>query len=482
MSSQLLMFPKGFLWGAATSSYQVEGAVADDGRGPSIWDTFDHQPGKVLNGDTGEVACDHYHRWEGDLDLLNDLGLRSYRFSVSWPRVQPDGAGKVNQKGLDFYRRLVEGLRHRGIEPLLTLYHWDLPEALQQKGGWTSRETTDRFEEFAGIMGSAFHDGVTLWVTLNEPFFAAFEGYELGGLAPGLTDTGAAVEAAHNMLLAHGKAVRTLRACLPESAEIGIALNLDVVRPATSSPEDVAAAGRVNDYLNRWFLDAVLKGSYPRWLHDRYVQVTGREFVRAGDLGVIGAGIDFLGVNYYTPVYVESEASRDRMAPGSRSTATDTVLRRPYPDYLAAAAARRPAGNYTAKGWDVDPGGLREMLLWLRHNYNGVPVYITENGASYPDAVGADGEVHDPRRIEYLRTHLVAANEAIVEGVDLRGYFVWSLLDNFEWGDGYAQRFGIIHVDFATQRRTPKSSAKFLSEVARRNAVSRAAASLPADT
>jgi beta-glucosidase len=467
-----LAFPEGFLWGTATSAYQIEGAVSDDGRGASIWDTFAHTPGKTLNGDTGDVASDHYHLYESDVALMQSLGLQSYRFSVSWPRVQPDGTGRPNQAGLDFYRRLVGSLRDRGIEPLLTLYHWDLPQSLEDVGGWANRETADRFAEFASIVGSALGEDVDLWATLNEPFFAAFAGYELGRLAPGLTDTRAGVTAAHSMLLAHGKAVSALRTCLPGRAQIGIALNLDLVCPTTASEADQDAAGRVNDYLNRWFLDAALRGSYPEWLHDRFVDAIGGEFVEPGDMEVIAAPLDFLGVNYYTVVRVEalSADASDNLDAGA--PARDPVFKRPYPSYLRAVATHLPDAARTGKGWEVYPEGLSEMLVWLHEEYGGLNMYITENGVSYRDERGPDGQVHDPARTEYLRAHFVAAHAAIASGVNLLGYFVWSFLDNFEWADGYSERFGIVYVDFATLERVPKSSARFLSEVAKQNAVS----------
>jgi beta-glucosidase len=467
-----LVFPQGFLWGTATSAYQIEGAASDDGRGPSIWDTFAHTPGKTLNGDTGDVASDHYHRYESDVALMQSLGLQSYRFSVSWPRVQPDGSGRANQAGLDFYRRLVGSLRDHGIEPLLTLYHWDLPQSLEDVGGWTNRETSDRFAEFANIVGLALGEDVDLWATLNEPFFAAFAGYELGRLAPGLTDTRAGVMAAHNMLLGHGKAVRALGACLPSRAQIGIALNLDLVRPATDGEADQAAAARVNDYLNRWFLDAALRGSYPQWLHDRFVETIGAEFVRPGDMDVIAAPIDFLGVNYYTVVRVEAVSAGGSGDVTAEKATRDPVFKRPYPPYLEAVATHLPDTERTGKGWEVYPEGLSEMLVWLHEEYDGLALYITENGTSFRDEVGPDGSVHDPARTEYLRAHFVAAHKALARGVNLRGYFVWSFLDNFEWADGYSERFGIVYVDFTTLERIPKSSALLVSEVAKQNSVS----------
>ena len=311
-----------------------------------------------------------------------------------------------------------------------------------------------------------------LWATLNEPFFAAFGGYELGRLAPGRTDTRAGIAAAHNMLLGHGKAVGALRACLPARAQVGIALNLDLVRPATAAEADRGAAERVNDYLNRWFLDVTLRGCYPQWLHDRFAEIMGAEFVQPGDMAVISAPLDFLGVNYYTVVRVEAVPAGAAQDPAAAVPARDPVFKRPYPAYLEAVATHIPGVERTGKGWEVCPEGLSEMLFWLHEEYGGLNLYVTENGASFGDEVGADGQVHDPGRTEYLRAHFVAAHEAIGRGVNLCGYFVWSFLDNFEWADGYTERFGIVYVDFITQERIPKSSARFVPEVARGNAVS----------
>ncbi len=465
-----LTFPEGFLWGTATASYQIEGAVTADGRGLSIWDTFSHTPGKTFHGDTGDIACDHYHRFEEDVALMAGLGLGAYRLSIAWPRVQPNGSGPVNQPGLDFYRRLVDRLLEKGIRPVVTLYHWDLPQALQDDGGWVNRSTADRFGEFASVVAGALGDTVDLWVTLNEPWVSAFVGYELGQHAPGTSSTGMAVKAAHNLLRAHGTAVRAVRAALATGAQVGITLNLAPVHPATPSEEDSRAAERVSSYLNGWFLDPVLRGSYPEWLRARYTEIVTEDFVHSGDMAEIQADIDFLGVNYYTTRTVANGSSDGRDDQHSE-TAAMPMGRRPLPAYLDAVHTTLAGVARTTKGWAIQPDGLRELLMWLTGQYGPLPLYVTENGAAFADYVDPNGEVHDPERIDYLRSHFAAAHQAIVAGADLRGYFVWSLLDNFEWADGYSQRFGLFFVDFKSQERTAKKSARFMAEVCRTNAV-----------
>ncbi len=470
-----LRFPEAFLWGTATASYQVEGAVSEDGRGASIWDTFTHTPGKVFHGDDGDVACDHYHRYAGDIDIMGDLGLNAYRFSVAWPRVQPEGRGAANEAGLDFYRRLVGKLHERGIEPVATLYHWDLPQALQDEGGWANRATVDRFVEYAELVAGALGGQVGMWITLNEPWVSAFVGHESGQHAPGVTDTATAVSAAHHLLLAHGRAVGALRSSLPVSSQVGVTLNLSPVHAATPTEEDAEAAERVNAYLNGWFLGPTLRGKYPELLYDRLAEMAGGDFGRPGDLEEIHAEIDFLGVNYYTVRNVAS--SKSGAATGRAGAALREELaatpagRRPLPAYLEAVDVPLSGVERTTKGWAVQPDGLRELLVWLRDEYGKMPVYVTENGAAFADYVDPSGRVKDPERVEFLRNHFIMAHRAISEGVDLRGYFVWSLLDNFEWADGYSQRFGLVYVDYKSQERIPKSSAAFLSDVARSNAV-----------
>ena len=424
------MFPPGFRFGAATAAYQVEGAASEDGRGPSIWDTFSHTPGRVANGDTGDVACDHYHRWREDLDLMARLGVESYRFSIGWPRVQPDGRGAPNRRGVDFYRQLVDGLLERGIEPVATLYHWDLPQALQDAGGWAERDTCERFAEYAGLMAAELGDTVSAWITHNEPWVVSILGYVTGDKAPGDRDWGLGLRVAHHVLLSHGLAVPVLRAGTPD-VPVGITMNLSPVWAESDADRD--AATRMDGHLNRWYLDPVLRGSYPP---DMVVVYGSTGFVQDGDLATISAPIDFLGVNYYSPARVRA--------------GTELPLR----------AERVPGpGTPTAMGWEVNAGGLHELLVRLRADYGEIPIHITENGAAYDDPPPSGGAVDDPERLDYLRTHLGAVARAIADGVDVRRYFAWSLLDNFEWEHGYAKRFGIVHVDFETQERTPKSSA-----------------------
>ena len=435
-----LRFPPSFWWGAATAAYQVEGAVAEDGRVPSIWDTFAATPGRIDNGDTAERATDHYHRYAGDVATMAALGLTAYRFSVAWPR-----AGN-----LDFYDRLVDELLAHGIKPVATLYHWDLPQSLEDAGGWADRDTAYRFADYAEAVAGLLGDRVAMWNTLNEPWCSAFLGYGSGGHAPGRT--GAAFEATHHLLLAHGLAVPVLRAASP-AATVGIALNAGTVRPVTDAPADVDAARRIDGLLNRIFFDPLLRGAYPDDV------VSDLSFVRPGDLATISAPIDALGVNYYQPDLV-----------GAADPPVDDGS--PYP---TGGRVRHHAvpGPVTDMGWPIDPTGLRDVLLRITADYGAIPLYVTENGAAFADTV-VDGRVHDPARIAYLHDHLAAAHEAMSAGVDLRGYFVWSFLDNFEWAFGYAKRFGLVHVDYDSFARTPKDSARWYRDViARGGLVSR---------
>ena len=448
-------FPEGFLWGVATAAYQVEGAAREDGRGPSIWDTFSHTPGKVFHGDTGDVACDQYHRLDEDLDLMADLGLMAYRFSVAWPRIQPEGSGPANQKGLDFYKRLVDGLRERSIEPVLTLYHWDLPQALEDRGGWTSRETSSRFAEYAGIVHEALGREVRFWITLNEPWVSAWLGYGVGAHAPGHSDPAKALAATHHLLLGHGLAVERMREAGGEN-EIGITLNLSPVRPAkVERPADVGAARRVDGHANRLYLDPIFRGSYPEDVLDHYRPDTDLSFIVDGDLETISAPLDFLGVNYYMRHTV-------REAEGTRA---GSIL---FPGVRARTVTPHGAET-TAMGWPIEPDGLTEILVRINDEYTDLPIYITESGAAFHDYADPEGEVKDEERVSYLGAHIRAAQAAIERGVDLRGYFVWSLLDNFEWAEGYSKRFGLVYVDYATQRRTPKASARWYAGVISRN-------------
>ena len=456
-----LVFPDGFLWGVATASYQIEGAFDEDGRTPSIWDTFSHRPGTTLHGDTGDIACDNYHRLEQDVDLMAELGIPSYRFSIAWPRVQPDGKAAVNQAGLDHYRRLVETLRAKNIEPVVTLYHWDLPQALEDGGGWLNRDTAKRFEDFTRVIGSALGDHVDRWVTLNEPWCASFIGYSAGVHAPGLNEIGAGVIAAHHLLLAHGMATRVLAEVGGRSPQVGIALNLSPITPASDSTEDAAAVQRVDQQRNRWFLDPVLRGSYPEWLLHEYVRLIGDDFVRPGDLEVIRADISFLAVNYYTPLRIA--AALPPSVPPTRHSSLG--------EWLGAEERPREGVPRTTKGWTIEPEGLSAILVRIRKDYGDIPLYVTENGAAFADYVDPNGAVRDPERIDYLKRHFRAAHVAIAQGVDLRGYFVWSLYDNFEWADGYGQRFGLVFTDFRTQERIPKDNAFWYREVIAANAV-----------
>ena len=417
-----------FVWGAATSAYQVEGAVAEDGRAASIWDSFCRVPGAIADGSNGDVACDHYHRLTADLDLMRELRLQGYRFSVAWSRVQPSGAGAVNPRGLDFYDRLVDGLLARGIAPYLTLYHWDLPQALQDRGGWTARDTALRFADYADIVGHRLGDRVASIATHNEPWVVSILGHQSGVHAPGVKDRRHAMQVSHHLLLSHGLALQALRSRGARS-ELGIVLNASPVVAATDRAEDTAAAQLEDGLLVRWYLDALLHGRYPS---DVLAHLgTDAPVVRERDHEIIRAGLDFIGLNYYT--------------------------RR-----VASAASSPPAQSLavTGMGWEVDPEGLTELLLRLHRDYPMPPIIVTENGAAYRDALD-NGRVHDVQRTDYIRRHIEATERAMGQGVDVRGFFVWSLMDNFEWTWGYRQRFGIVHVDFATQRRTLKDSARW---------------------
>jgi beta-glucosidase len=454
-----LRFPEGFLWGTATASYQIEGAVGEDGRGPSIWDTFCHTPGKVYHGDTGDIACDHYHLWEQDVSLMAQLGLNSYRLSVAWPRVQPGGSGPYSQRGLDFYRRLLDDLAEHGIAPAVTLYHWDLPQALQDVGGWTNRDTAARFADYAHHVVQALGERARLWITLNEPWVSSHLGYGQGTHAPGIADLSSAFRAAHHLLLAHGLAAKAVRSAMAPSSSLGVTLNLYPTHPASSSVADAEAATRVDGYANRWFLDPIFRAVYPKDLSDLLRPVIGDAYLRSGDLETISSPIDFLGVNYYSCHRVA--AAVDDLRPGDQA----------YPALLQAVERPDPTVPVTGRGWPVQPSGLTELLARLKNDYGHIPLYVTENGAAFPDYVDPEGKVNDPERVDYLESHLRAAHDAIAAGADLRGYFCWSLMDNFEWAAGYSQRFGLIWVDFKTQERIRKSSALWYAGVASRNAL-----------
>jgi beta-glucosidase len=439
----MIRFPDGFLWGAATSAYQVEGSPLADGAGPSIWHRFAHTPGCVAGGDTGDVACDHYRRYADDVRLMRSLGLTAYRFSISWSRVLPEGIGRVNRAGLAFYDRLVDALLEARIQPAVTLYHWDLPAALDDRGGWLNPDVADWFAEYARVVYAALDDRVPMWATLNEPWVVSDGGYLYGTLAPGHRNFFEAPRATHNLLRAHAAGVEAYRA--EGKHRIGIVVNLEPKYAATERPEDVAATARADAYMNRQYLDPLLRGQYPEELRDIFGEAWPEH--AAGDVERLRQPIDWLGINYYT-----------------RSVTRDD------PSALPVRAARvdQPRHAYTETGWEVYPDGLTDTLKWVTSGYGRIPLYVTENGAAFYDPPQPiDGAVDDPLRVAYYRTHLRAAHAALAAGVDLRGYFAWSLLDNLEWSHGFSKRFGIVHVDFATQQRTPKASARFYADVIR---------------
>ncbi|RKS71435.1 beta-glucosidase [Motilibacter peucedani] len=466
-----LQFPPGFLWGTATASYQIEGAFDEDGRGPSIWDTFSHTPGKVQDGDTGDVAVDHYHRYRDDVALMGELGVHAYRFSVAWPRIVPAASGAVEQRGLDFYSRLVDELLGKGIAPVATLYHWDLPQWLEDADGWGNRDTAYRFAEYAAEVARVLGDRVHTWTTLNEPWCSAFLGYGSGVHAPGRTETETSLRAAHHLNLAHGLALSAIAPHVSADSQKSVTLNLHHVRPATDSPADIDAARRVDAVANRVFLGPMLSGEYPADLFADTEAITDWGFVQEGDLAAISATpVTLLGINYYNPTLVraaEGERAADAFDGHGNGAGT------PWPGCEGVEFVQQP-GPYTAMGWPVDESGLYDLLQRVSKDYPSLPLAITENGSAWEDEVSADGEVHDPQRVDYLSRHLSAAHRAIADGVDLRGYFVWSLLDNFEWAYGYSKRFGIVRVDYDTQQRTPKDSFKLYQQVVAQNALPQA--------
>jgi beta-glucosidase len=439
-------FPEGFLWAAATASYQIEGAVREDGRGESIWDRFCRTPGRIANGDTGDVACDHYHRWREDVENMRALGLSAYRFSIAWPRVFPEGRGRLNRKGVDFYSGLVDALLAAGIEPVPTLYHWDLPQALQDKGGWPNRDTAHVFADYAAALFQALGDRVKTWITLNEPWVSAFAGYAMGVHAPGTTDFGQAVEASHVLLLAHALALQAYRQVSPAKGKIGITLDLHPVYPHSDSAEDAAAALVADGYHNRWFLDPVFHGSYPEDILGLYRAKGKAPRIQTADLELFRSmRADFLGVNYYFPLRVFR-----------------TDLHHPI---LGFEAILPPGCQKTDMGWEVYPKGLHELLTRLARKYDNPLLFITENGAAFPDDREAGGQVQDDDRVAYIQSHLRECHHAIRDGVRLGGYFVWSLMDNFEWAFGYSRKFGISRVDYRTLSRTWKKSASWYQKV-----------------
>ena len=440
-------FPPDFTWGVATSAYQIEGAAREDGRGESIWDRFSATPGKILDGSSGTVACDHYHRWRDDVGLMRDLGVTAYRFSVAWPRVLPKGRGPINRSGLAFYDRLVDALLEAGITPFVTLYHWDLPQALQDEGGWASRATADAFVAYADVVSRALGDRAGGWITHNEPWCTSLLSHHWGLHAPGTTDLRTALAVAHHVLLSHGNAVPVIRGNARPGAEVGITLNFEVCTPASPSLADREAARHADGSFNRWFLDAVFGRRYPADIVCDYALITGlpadeAEWVQAGDFDRMAAPLDFLGVNYYTRKII-------------RSTAI------PESENLAPVLERPPDSELTTMGWEVYPDGLHQFLCRVHFEYGAPKIYVTENGSAYPDTVADDGQIHDMRRVAYLRDHLAACGRAMAAGVPLAGYFAWSLLDNFEWERGYTQRFGLVHVDYASQVRRVKDSGRY---------------------
>ncbi|MDQ0302726.1 GH1 family beta-glucosidase [Ancylobacter polymorphus] len=431
--------PADFVWGASTSAYQIEGAVAEGGRKPSIWDVFSHTPGRIADGTTGDVACDHYNRYADDVALMGDLGFKAYRFSLAWPRVMPDGTGPVNAAGLDFYDRLVDRLLAQGIQPMACLYHWDLPQALQERGGWHNRDMANWFADYARVAVQRLGDRVKPWAMLNEPSVHAIFGHGFGNHAPGLTGWDSYVKAQHHQNLAQGTGIAAVKGLHPD-LKLGTVLSLQPIYPASSEPADIAAAARFDACWNTINLDPLFHGRYPALFTEAFAPL-----VQPGDMETIRAPLDFLGVNYYGPSYIKHDANA----------------------FLGQASwgALPPDTPQTLLGWPISAQGMVEVLARLRDTYGNPPVFITENGACYEDPAPVDGVVADPERTEYLRAHLVAAGEAIAQGCALKGYYVWSLLDNFEWAEGERRRFGVVRVDFATQQRTPKQSARYLASL-----------------
>jgi beta-glucosidase len=442
-----LTFPPQFYWGTATASYQIEGGWNEDGKGESIWDTFSHTPGKIRDGSTGDVACDHYHRWKEDVALMKEIGCNAYRFSISWPRVIPKGKGKVNPLGLSFYDRLVDALLEANITPFITLYHWDLPQALQDEGGWANRDTAYYFAEYASVIAHKLGDRVKHWITHNEPWVVAWIGYGWGEHAPGIRNEKVAIQVSHHLLLSHGLAVEVLRDISPDS-EVGITLNLSPIHPASDSEEDKLAASRQDGFLNRWFLDPVFRGHYPPDILELFSANAPK--VMPGDMAIISRRVDFVGINYYSRGIVRFN---------------------PKACPLQAEGVAPEGAEFTEMGWEIYPPGIYEIIMRVWKDYQPKKIYITENGAAFADEIAPDGGVHDQKRIDYLREHFIQAHRAIEEGANLCGYFIWTLMDNFEWAHGFTKRFGIVYTDYPTQRRIMKDSALWYKNVIKENGV-----------
>lgn len=437
-----LDFPEDFVWGTATASYQIEGAAAEGGRGPSIWDTFSRTPGKVAGGDTGDVACDSYHRYEEDIELMKRLGVKAYRFSIAWPRIFPEGTGDVNQAGLDYYARVIDALLEAGITPCATLYHWDLPQALQDQGGWGNRTTIDAFVRYAETIFRAFNGKIKQWITFNETWCISFLSNYIGAHAPGNKDLQLALTVAHHCMVAHGEAVQRFRA-LGTQGEIGTTHNLYWFEPYANAPEDIEAARRMRGWNNEWFMDPTFRGEYPRFLVEWFRSKGAEVPIMPGDMETISQKIDFIGVNFYSGGY-------GRFMEGAGDFDCEEV---------------QVGFEKTYMDWNVYPEGLYRVLKWVHETYGDIPIYITENGACYDDQLTADNRVHDAERTAYFRKHFVQCHRLIASGVPLKGYFAWSLLDNFEWAEGYRKRFGIVYTDYATLARHPKDSYYFYQKV-----------------
>ena len=449
MPEKFLKFPDNFLWGTATSSYQIEGAYNEEGKGESIWDHFSHIPGRIYGEETGDVACDHYHRYREDVENMKNLGLKAYRFSISWPRVIPQGKGKINKTGLDFYDRLVDELLKARIEPFVTLYHWDLPQALQEEGGWRNRDIVGYFADYTALVAHRLKDRVHHWITHNEPWVTSFLGHAFGTHAPGIMDISWALQVSHHLLLSHGRAQEVLKDLGDENVQVGITLNLHPVYPTSQREEDIKAAKRCDGYINRWFLDPVFKGAYPPDMLEYYQDKIPQIF--PGDMSIISRKVDFLGVNYYSRWIVKDD---------------------PKERILELSFSKPQDAEYTDMGWEIYPRGIYEILKRVHDDYSPQIIYITENGAAFPDKLNEEGKIKDDRRINYLKEHLFFAHKAIEEEVRLKGYFVWSLMDNFEWTWGYSKRFGLIYVDYPTQKRIFKESAYWYKEVIKNNSIS----------